>query len=167
MQQPDETVNPQPEWALDEDPAGMHAGGNEPRTNGNRKGRVRLPQTVRDHAPFLLPGTYRSRELAIALKLPTQERWRVREWARRGMPHEFDATGHLLMDGSAFALWVAWQTAARPRQQLPPGHVWCMGCNRPQVPQNKRTQIIHGRRYSVAECQQGHRLRHWIGREIL
>ena len=131
------------------------------------KGRVQLSQTIIVRAAFLLPITYRSTQLATQLGLAKKDCWRVREWARRGMPHHHDTTGHLMIDGVAFARWVAELTRKRPRRKLPLGHMWCPGCNSPQLPQQAKIEIMSGRRTRTAVCPRGHRMSQWVSRRAI
>lgn len=130
-----------------------------------RKGRVKLSPTVSAIARTLMNRDYRSSELAFELKLAKGEYWRVREWCRRGLPHGYDDTGHLLINGLAFRDWVIGQSRqGRPHRPLAPGQMYCFACGAPQTP--VRSEIVDAghRMMKRGICPHGHPMTQWISR---
>ena len=139
--------------------------GNSKQIN-TRHRRIAFGPTILRLAPLLANRDYRSRELALELRMEKKEVLRVREWCRYGLPHTRDATGHLLINGHAFANWVRGRSGRRARRTLPPGHMWCPGCNQPQPFEIHSSIISHdtGRPRRVALCPRGHSMSQWISR---
>ena len=137
-----------------------------PAKSNPRHRRIAFGPTILRLAPLLANRDYRSRELALELRLPRGGALKVREWCRYGLPHTHDATGHLLVNGQTFAAWVRDRNGQRPRQPLPPGHMWCPGCHCPQpFDAESVTTDMSGRRpHRTATCPHGHRMSQWVSR---
>ena len=129
-----------------------------------RKGRVKMTQTILTRAQTLQDFAYRSADLAAELGLHNTEIWRVREWCRRGLPHQHNPTGHVLINGRVFLGWAESMVKPRVRKKLPPGHMWCPGCNAPQPMQNPSFDTVHGRLRRTAQCPHGHSMSQWYSR---
>lgn len=126
------------------------------------KRRMRISPAVRARAKYLLPADYRTAQLASELGLDREETWRLREWCRRGLPHQHDETGHVIINGAAFNAWVE-ATCARPkREPLLAGQMWCCACRCPQPAAHVRVVRSSDRARKVATCPLGHRMSQWI-----
>ncbi len=88
----------------------------------------RLPHTVVVRAPGLLPMLYSLNELAEDLHIPVHI---VREWLKKGLPHQRDAAHRVWINGREVTAWVEAARHARPRQPLQPDEAFCVKCNRP------------------------------------
>jgi hypothetical protein len=118
----------------------------------------------------LLPFEYTLTELMTELGVSSAHRKKFAEWCRptypNPIPHTYDPTGHILVHGWAFRDWIRTQLAYRRRQRtrLPPGHLWCSGCNRPQRPHNPKFDEVNGRRRMLAFCAEGHTMSQFVSR---
>ena len=88
----------------------------------------RLPHTVVVRALGLLPMLYSPPELAEELHIPAHI---VREWTKKGLPYQRDASHHVWINGHEVAAWVEAARHTRPRQPLQADEAFCVKCNRP------------------------------------
>jgi len=95
--------------------------------NGHSKPVEKFPHSVIVRAPGLLPMLYKVKELAEELGISPRT---IREWVRRGVPHQRDGRGHIWIDGKEFARWVETQRRVRRGPRLKPGEGYCMRCRR-------------------------------------
>ena len=86
---------------------------------------VKLPHGVIVRAPGLLPMLYRATELAEDLDVSI---WVIRQWARKGMPYQRDARGHLWINGVEFAEWAEVQRGLRRSPKLGQDEAYCLRC---------------------------------------
>ena len=86
---------------------------------------VKLSHGVIVRAPGLLPMLYRATELAEDLDVSI---WVIRQWARKGMPYQRDARGHLWINGVEFAEWVEVQRGLRRSPKLGQDEAYCLRC---------------------------------------
>ena len=120
----------------------------------------------------LLPFEYTLGELLYELGLSANHRKKFGEWCRptypNPIPHTHDVTGHVIVHGWAFRDWIRSQLAYRRRRlrtKLPPGYLWCPGCNRPQQPHNAVFDEVNNRRRMIAVCEKGHRMSQFVAFE--
>lgn len=68
---------------------------------------------------------YTVRELSQAIGLPDRT---LRDWLAFGAPHFYDQTGHIWIEGTEFAEWVA--TVRRPKKhtKLNEDEGYCLSC---------------------------------------
>jgi hypothetical protein len=103
---------------------------------------MRFPHAVIIRAPGLLPMLYTPTELEEDLRVPART---VREWIKKGMPHQRDVRGHILIDGRRFAGWVRSHRRVRASRQLAENEAYCLQCRKFVELQNP-TQVGEGRR---------------------
>ena len=106
------------------------------------KTHMTFPHAVIIRAPGLLPMLYTPTELEEDLRVPART---VREWIKKGMPHQRDVRGHILIDGSQFAEWVRSHRRVRASRRLADNEAYCLQCRKFVVLQNP-TQVGEGRR---------------------
>ena len=65
---------------------------------------IKFPHSVIAKTPYILPMKYKVSELAEELRIPDRT---LRDWLKRGAPHERDSRNHIYIVGPDFAAWVA------------------------------------------------------------
>lgn len=162
--EPNECAGVDDASATPESQAQFPEAGPAPTRKSWRKGRVKLNQIIIVRVQSLQDFAYRSADLAAELGLHKQQTWRIREWCRRGLPHQHNPTGHVLINGREFLNWA--ESMAKPRVQvaLPPDHMSCPGCNAPQPMSNVSIDTVHGRLRRTAQCPHGHTMSQWYSR---
>jgi hypothetical protein len=76
----------------------------------------------------LLPMLYTPRELAKELGVPART---LREWVKRGMPHQRDEKGFIWIEGVEFAAWVTRIRKEKEKIVLGPDEAFCVRCQKP------------------------------------
>ncbi len=76
-------------------------------------------------APRLLPMLYTPGELAEELGLSSRT---IREWTRKGMPHQRDAKGYLWIQGREFAQWFDELRRSAKHHRLKENEAYCLRC---------------------------------------
>lgn len=111
----------------------------------------KMPHRVIVRAPGLLPMMYRATELAEDLGVSI---WMVRQWAKKGMPYQRDARGHLWINGVEFADWVEVQRGLRRGPALGQDEAYCLPCKQ-AVKLINPTRRVDGKRVLLqAVCPQ-------------
>lgn len=75
----------------------------------------------------LLDMLYKPSELSAELGIPLRS---FQGWAKIGMPHQRDSSGHLWINGIEFGGWLVAKHTHRPRFQLAKDEAFCMRCRR-------------------------------------
>ena len=104
--------------------------------------RIKFPHRVIVKAPGLLPMMYTFRELADELDLPPST---LRDWVKRGAPHERDAHMHLWIDGQAFARWINQMCKRTSKKSMGKDEAYCVRCNQAVRPLNPKRRAISGK----------------------
>ena len=135
-----------------------------PKRVSSRKGRPVVSNALWLKALKLPPARYTSRQLALALDLPRHERWRIREWVRRGCPHRKTPTGRSLIEGDELRAWLQSARTKRKLAPLAPGTMFCTTCGCPQPYDadavSYDTRGARARR--IAPCPLGHRMSQFV-----
>jgi hypothetical protein len=102
-------------------------------------------------SPGLLPMLYKTGELAEELAIAPRT---IREWVRKGMPHQRDARGHIWINGTEFARWVEIQRSLKRGPDLEADEAYCLRCRR-AVELVNPTRLVSGKRALLqAICSQ-------------
>lgn len=89
--------------------------------------RFKVPHSVIVRAPGLLPMLYTPPELEQELGVPART---IREWLAKGLSHQRDERGHILLDGRQVAAWVKTLGRSRADRRLEADEAYCVRCRR-------------------------------------
>jgi len=94
--------------------------------NLSQKG-LKLPHSVIIKSPGLLHMKYKVSELAQELGIPDRT---LRDWLKRGAPHQRDSRNHIWVVGIEFAAWVKAQKKNKKSRKLGADEAYCFRCNK-------------------------------------
>ena len=96
------------------------------RINLSQKG-LKLPHKVIVKSPGLLHMKYKVSELAQELGIPDRT---LRDWLKRGAPHQRDSRNHIWILGIEFSAWVEAQKNNKNRRKMKDDEAFCLRCNK-------------------------------------
>ena len=100
--------------------------------------KFRIPHGVIVRSPRLLPMRYKVRELAGDLKMPERT---LRDWLKKGAPHERDSNGQIWIIGENFAKWVDQKRVKKRERKLDDNEAYCLRCK--EIVEFRSTQTRH------------------------
>jgi len=86
---------------------------------------IKFPHGVIVRAPSLLPMLYKVREIANELQMPERT---LRDWLKKGAPHERNSNGQIWINGDNFSKWVDENRTKTRRVKLKDGEAHCLSC---------------------------------------
>jgi len=87
--------------------------------------RIHLPQIVIVKAAGLLPMLYTPKEICDELGIAEST---LRDWIRKGIPHQRDNRHRIWINGEAFAHWVTEQRKHKHHHKLQKDEAYCFHC---------------------------------------
>ena len=88
---------------------------------------IKFPHIVVVKSPGLLPMRYKVSEIALELGIPQRT---LRDWLKRGAPHQRDSRNHIWIHGVGFAVWVKAQKKKKKSRRLGDDEAFCLRCNK-------------------------------------
>jgi len=97
---------------------------------------------------------YTVRELADAIAVVDRT---LRDWLAAGAPHFYDQTGHIWIEGRAFADWIVSMRKPKRERRLTDKEAFCMRCNEIVELVDPRASVVRGNlRMYKGKCPKCH-----------